>query len=96
MNKEAKEKYDGDYKEWLEDGGEELLKQVGFVTFRKSYVEIIFSSKRRTQRVPKLSLLPRQRRKRKQPRSHPRMRYLRTRTVTKTLLFVSYLFLNRR
>ena len=27
MNKEAKEKYDGDYKEWLEDGGEELLKQ---------------------------------------------------------------------
>eukprot|EP00092_Neocalanus_flemingeri_P026649 GFUD01028890.1.p1 GENE.GFUD01028890.1~~GFUD01028890.1.p1 ORF type:complete len:129 (-),score=56.59 GFUD01028890.1:158-544(-) len=27
MNKDAKEKYDDDYKEWLEDGGEELLKQ---------------------------------------------------------------------
>jgi hypothetical protein len=28
MNKDAKKKYDEDYKEWLEDGGEELLKQV--------------------------------------------------------------------
>ena len=28
MNKDAKKKYDEEYKEWLEDGGEELLKQV--------------------------------------------------------------------